>query len=276
MKKQLENSIIKTYRKDIWSKFMKALREYALIQSDDVIAVCISGGKDSMLMAKCFAILSRFTEVPFTVKYIVMDPGYKQENLEKIKSNAKKLEIPIEIFSTQIFETVEKIDKNPCYLCARMRRGYLYNYAQKLGCNKIALGHHYDDVIETNLMNIFYAGEIRTMMPKLHSQNFKGMELIRPLYLVKEDAIIRWKEWNDLDFLECACRFTEENDSNLKEQTSKRKEIKDLIKKYKEINPYLDSNIFHSMANVNISKVLSYYDEEKEVNFLDTYDSKES
>lgn len=274
MKQTIENSILKTYRKQIFSKFMKAIRDYDLIQENDVIAVCISGGKDSMLMAKCFDILSRFTTTPFEVKYLVMDPGYHESNLEMIKENAKKLNLPIQIFSSQIFETVENIDKNPCYLCARMRRGYLYRFAQELGCNKIALGHHYDDVIETIVMNMFYAGEIRTMMPKLHSQNFEGMELIRPLYLMKEEDILHWKVYNELEFLQCACRFTADNDDNAKESTSKRKEIKELIAHYKKINPFIDSNIFHSVSNVNLDKVIAYYDDEKEVNFLDLYDKK--
>ena len=274
MKQTIENSILKTYRKQIFSKFMKAISEYELIQENDVIAVCISGGKDSMLMAKCFDILSRFTAIPFEVKYLEMDPGYQDNNLEMIKENAKKLKLPIQIFNSQIFEVVENIDKNPCYLCARMRRGYLYRFAKELGCNKIALGHHYDDVIETILMNVFYAGEVRTMMPKLHSQNFEGMELIRPLYLVKEEDILHWKVYNELEFLQCACRFTADNDDHRKESTSKRKEIKELIAKYKKINPYIDSNIFHSVSNVNLDKVIAYYDDEKEVSFLDSYNKK--
>lgn len=274
MKQTIENSILKTYRKQIFSKFMKAIREYDLIQANDVIAVCISGGKDSMLLAKCFDILSHFTTTPFQVKYLVMDPGYEKKNLDLIQANAKKLHLPIQIFRSQIFETVENIDKNPCYLCARMRRGYLYRFAKEMGCNKIALGHHYDDVIETIVMNMFYAGEIRTMMPKLHSKNFTGMELIRPLYFVKEEDILAWKVYNELEFLQCACHFTKENDNNHKESTSKRKEIKEMIATYKQVNPFIDSNIFHSVGNVNLDKVIGYYNDEEEVSFLDLYNKK--
>lgn len=273
MKNKLENSILKTYRKDIFAPFTRALRTYDMIQENDVIAVCISGGKDSMLMAKCFDLLSRFTKIPFQVKYIVMNPGYKEENLAMIKANADLLHIPIQIFDTPIFQIVEHQDKNPCYLCARMRRGHLYNYAQELGCNKIALGHHYDDVIETILMNIFYAGEIRTMMPKLHAKNFAGMQLIRPMYLVREEAILAWRDYNELTFLQCACRFTEMVE-NTKEQDSKRKEVKAMIRKYRNINPFLESNIFHSVSNVNLDKVLAYYDDEHKVNFLDDYNQE--
>ncbi len=271
--KEIERSIIKTYRKEIWSKFMKAISQYELIEENDVIAVCISGGKDSMVLAKCFQILNRFTKVAFQVKYLVMDPGYSKDNLQQIKDNAKHLEIPIQIFDAQIFDYVSTLDKNPCYLCARMRRGYLYRFAKELGCNKIALGHHFDDVIETNLMNIFYSGEIRTMMPKLHSQNFEGMELIRPLYLVKEHDINRFKIQNELTFLQCACRFTEacELDSSLEEKVSKRAEMKQLVASYRKINPNVERNLFNCMNNVNLQKVLTYYDEEKEVHFLDTY-----
>lgn len=273
MKQNIENSLLKTYRKDIFSKFMKGLSEYDLIQPNDKIAVCISGGKDSMLLALCFSILSRFTTIPFDVEYIVMDPGYHPDNLQLIKDNAKTLHIPIRIYESKIFDAVVNIEKNPCYLCARMRRGHLYHYAQSLGCNKIALGHHYDDVIETALMSMFYAGEIRTMMPKLHAKNYEGMELIRPLYLVKEEAIISWKNYNNLEFLLCACKFTAENSCEVK--TSKRAEMKAFLKSYKQINPFIDSNIFHSMSNVNIDKVIRYYNDDKEVSFLDTYNKNE-
>lgn len=269
----IDNSILKTYRKDIWSKFMKALKTYQLIEPNDRIAICISGGKDSMLMAKCFSMLTRFSEVPFEVEYLVMDPGYHVDNLQKIKDNAKRLQLPIKIFNTQIFAAVETIEKSPCYICARMRRGYLYQFAKDLGCNKIALGHHYDDVIETVLMNMFYAGEVRTMMPKLRSKNFEGMELIRPFYLVKEEAILRFQSYHQLDFLQCACRFSEMIEQSGEEHTSKRKEIKAFIRDYKKINPYLEGNIFHSVANVNLDKVIAYYDDEHSVNFLDTYHS---
>lgn len=275
--KEIERSIIKKYRGEIWSPFMKALSEYDLIQENDCIAVCISGGKDSMLLAKCFQILSRFSKVAFTVKFLVMDPGYNAENLEKIKENAKHLDIPITIKSTEIFDVVHGMEKNACYVCARMRRGYLYRFAKEMGCNKIALGHHFDDVIETVMLNIFYAGEIRTMMPKLHSDNFEGMELIRPLYKVKEKDIIRWKEYAQLSFLQCACRFTEviEKEKGQKEKTSKRDEVKQLIKEYRELNPDADNNIFRSMNNVNLDKVVSYKINNERVHFLDHYNDED-
>lgn len=274
--KRIENSIQKTYRKEIWAKFMKAITIYDLIQPGDKIAVCISGGKDSMLLAKCFDILSRFTTTPFEVKYLVMDPGYNEANIELIKSNAKKLGLDITIFDSTIFEYVETQEKNPCYLCARMRRGYLYRFAKELGCNKIALGHHFDDAIETTMMNMFYAGEIKTMMPKLKATNFEGMELIRPLYLVKEEDIIRWRNYNELQFLDCACRFTSDLKHKPEKTSSKRKEIKTFIKEYKKINPFIDNNIFRSMSNVNLDKVLEYYDDSERVNFLDTYNERKT
>lgn len=272
--KEIERSIIKKYRGEIWSPFMKALSEYDLIQENDRIAVCISGGKDSMLLAKCFQILSRFSKVAFTVKFLVMDPGYNRENLEKIKANAKHLEIPITIKSTEIFDVVHGMEKNACYVCARMRRGYLYRFAKEMGCNKIALGHHFDDVIETVMLNLFYAGEIRTMMPKLHSDNFEGMQLIRPLYKVKEKDIIRWMEYAELSFLQCACRFTEmiEKEKGQKAKTSKRDEVKQLIKEYCKLNPDADNNIFRSMNNVNLDKVITYKIDNKKISFLDDYD----
>lgn len=275
--KEIERSIIKKYRGEIWSPFMKALSEYDLIQENDCIAVCISGGKDSMLLAKCFQILSRFSKVAFTVKFLVMDPGYNAENLEKIKENARHLDIPITIKSTEIFDVVHGMEKNACYVCARMRRGYLYRFAKEMGCNKIALGHHFDDVIETVMLNIFYAGEIRTMMPKLHSDNFEGMELIRPLYKVKEKDIIRWMEYAQLSFLQCACRFTEviEKEKGQKEKTSKRDEVKQLIKEYRELNPDADNNIFRSMNNVNLDKVVSYKINNERVHFLDHYNDED-
>ncbi len=271
-----ERSIIKTYRKEIWSPFMKAITQYELISENDCICVCISGGKDSILLAKCFQILSRFTKVPFTVKFLVMDPGYNQENLEKIKMNAALLGLDIVIKQAQIFDYVKTIDKSPCYLCARMRRGYLYRFAKEMGCNKIALGHHYNDVLETTLMNIFYSGEIRTMMPKLHSKNFEGMELIRPFYLVKERDIIRWRNHHELSFLQCACRFTEELEkhSHEKEKFSKRDEMKQLIAHLNQQNDSVESNIFRSMSNVNLDKVLRYYDDHESVSFLDHYDEE--
>lgn len=271
----IERSITKTYRRKLWSQFMKAITVYDLIQEGDCICVCISGGKDSMLLAKCFQMLSRFTEVAFTVKFLVMDPGYNKANLERIKENAAHMQIPIVIKESPIFDAVKDMNKNNCYICARMRRGYLYRFAKEMGCNKIALGHHYDDVIETVLMNILYAGEIRTMMPKLHATNFKGMQLIRPLYLIKEEDIVRWKNHCELEFLNCACRFTEmiEEQKDVPIKTSKRQEIKELIAHYRKINPVIDKNIFRSVANVNLDKVIEYYDEEHRVNFLDKYDN---
>ncbi|MFV0381253.1 MAG: tRNA 2-thiocytidine biosynthesis TtcA family protein [Breznakia sp.] len=270
--KEINNTILKTYRKDIWSKFMKAITTYDLLQEHDHIAVCISGGKDSMLLAKCFQLLQRFSKIDFLVSYVVMDPGYSKKNRQKIIHNAKYLDIPIHIFNSDIFDSVVNLEKNPCYVCARMRRGYLYHFAQTLGCNKIALGHHFDDVIETNVMNLFYAGEIRTMMPKLYAKNFIGMQLIRPFYLIQEKDIIRWQEHLHLDFLLCACKFTSNLELDRKEQNSKRKEVKQWIQKYSEMNPFLKRNIFKSMSNVNTDKVLRYYNDEEEVSFLDTYD----
>lgn len=270
---QLEHSLTKTYRKEIYSKFMKAITIYDLIQENDCIAVCISGGKDSMILAKCIQTLQRYSKVPFTAKYLVMNPGYNKENLQQIIDNAKMLDIPIEIEETQIFDYVHTISKNACYMCAKMRRGYLYRFAKERGCNKIALGHHYDDVIETTLMNMFYAGEIATMLPKLKSANFEGMELIRPFYLVKEQDIIRCRNYNELTFLQCACRFTEmiEKEKGTKEKTSKRDEMKQLVKHYREISPSVEQNLFRCMNNVNLDKVLGYHDDEKEVSFLDNY-----
>ncbi len=269
--KEIERSIIKKYRKYIWSKFIKAISEYELVKEGDNIMVCISGGKDSFLMAKCFQELKRHGKYPFNVHYIVMDPGYTEKNLDQIKENAKILNIDIEIFKSDIFEVVDKIaDDSPCYLCARMRRGFLYSKAASLGCNKIALGHHFDDVIETTLLSIFYGSEVKTMMPKLKSDNFPGLELIRPMYLIKEESIISWAKSNNLTFLNCACKFTENN--NL-EQNSKRKEIKELIKKLKEINPNIDRNIFKSLDNINLNCILGYTKNKEKHSFLETYDN---
>lgn len=269
--KEIERSIIKKYRKYIWSKFVKAISEYELVKEGDNIMVCISGGKDSFLMAKCFQELKRHGKYPFNVHYVVMDPGYTEKNLDQIKENAKILNIDIEIFKSDIFEVVDKIaDDSPCYLCARMRRGFLYSKAASLGCNKIALGHHFDDVIETTLLSIFYGSEVKTMMPKLKSDNFPGLELIRPMYLIKEESIISWAKSNNLTFLNCACKFTENN--NL-EQNSKRKEIKELIKKLKEINPNIDRNIFKSLDNINLNCILGYTKNKEKHSFLETYDN---
>lgn len=271
--KEIERTIIKKYRKDIWSKFVKAVIKYELISENDKIMVCISGGKDSFLMAKCIQELQRHGKVNFEARYVVMDPGYNDYNREMITYNAKTLGVDIEIFDSDIFDVVSNVsDGNPCYLCARMRRGFLYNKAKELGCNKIALGHHFDDVIETTLLSMFYGSEIKTMMPKLHSDNFPGIELIRPLYMVHEESIIAWRNFNDLTFINCACRFTE-GCSLINDGTSKRKEIKELIKKLRKINNRIDYNIFKSMDNVNLDCVLGVKSNGKYKSFLDDYDN---
>ena len=242
MNKEIERSIITKFRKPIWHQFVKSITDYQLINKNDSIAVCISGGKDSFLLAKCMQELQIHGKVPFDLIFIVMDPGYKKENLDKIKSNAQKLNIPLTLFKSDIFNISETLNKkSPCYMCARMRRGALYSKAKELGCNKIALGHHFDDVIETILISTFYAGEFKTMMPKLHSTNFKGMELIRPLYLVKEEDIIKWRDYNHLEFLNCACKFTEKQKEN---KSSKRLEIKELITKLRQENKNLNASIY--------------------------------
>ncbi len=269
---EIERSIIKKFRKTIWNRFIKGIKEYQLINAGDKIAVCISGGKDSMLMAKCMQHLQKYSEVPFEVEYLVMNPGYNEINKQKIIENSKTLDIPIKMFETKIFDVVADIDNSPCYLCARMRRGYLYSHAKELGCNKIALGHHFDDVIETILMGMLYGGQVQTMMPKLHSTNFEGMELIRPMYMVKEEDIIAWKLYNDLQFIQCACRFTEnctmcDNGGG----GSKRQEMKELIKSFRKVNPNIDSNIFRSVENVNLSTIISYHIGDEKHHFLDDY-----
>lgn len=270
--KEIEKSIIKKYRKEIWSKFVKAVKEYELIQENDKIMVCISGGKDSFLLAKCFQEIIKHGKFKFDAHYVVMNPGYKKENIELIKKNSEELNIPIEIFESDIFDVVDTISsESPCYLCARMRRGFLYNKAKELGCNKIALGHHFDDVIETTLLSMFYGSEIKTMMPKLHSTNFEGLELIRPLYLVKEQDIISWSKFNDLKFLNCACKFTEKNDNDF-ENISKRKEIKQLIKDLKKVNKNIDHNIFKSVDNVNLNCILGTTKNGEKHSFLEDYD----
>lgn len=276
--KDIEKSIRKKFHKDIFSKFVKAVKEYELIQEGDKIAVCISGGKDSMLMAKLFQELQRHRKVNFSLEFLFMDPGYSPVNREMIESNAKKLAIPITIFESDIFDTVYDIEKSPCYLCARMRRGFLYSNAQKLGCNKIALGHHYDDVIETILMGMLYGAQVQTMMPKLHSTNFEGMELIRPMYLIREADIKHWRDYNHLEFLQCACRFTEVCATSRDENgmTSKRKEIKNLIAKMKETNPFVESNIFRSVENVSLNTVLTYKKDGIKHSFLDEYETQHS
>ena len=270
--KEIERSIIKKYRKDIWSKFIKAIQEYELINENDKVMVCISGGKDSFLLAKCIQELKRHGKVDFEAYYVVMDPGYNDYNRDFINDNAKILNVPIQMFQSDIFDVVSNIDsKSPCYLCARMRRGYLYNKAKELGCNKIALGHHFDDVIETTLLSMFYGSEVKTMMPKLHSDNFEGIELIRPLYLVKEDSIISWKKFNELTFINCACRFTE-GCSLINDGTSKRKEIKELIKNLKKINKNVDYNIFKALDNINLNCVLGIKKDGNYKSFLEEYD----
>ena len=270
--KEIERTIITTYRKTIWARFVKAIIEYEMIQDGDKIAVCISGGKDSMLLAKCLEELKKHGKNNFELEFIVMNPGYNEENKQKIIQNSKLLNIPITMFETDIFARVEKMSDHECYLCARMRRGYLYNKAQELGCNKIALGHHFDDVIETVLMGIIYAGKMQTMMPKLKSTSHPGMELIRPLYLVREEDIISWKEKNNLEFIKCACKITQRQ-TNLKpdELQSKREETKKLIKQLKTKYETADINIFNSTKNINLDTILSYKKDGKIVHFLDEY-----
>ena len=271
--KDAERSIIKKFKKTVWRPFTKAINEYEMIQDGDKIAVCISGGKDSMLMAKLFQELERHGRKNFEVVFLVMDPGYNEINYQTILNNAKMLNIPITVFRTEIFDTVADITDSPCYLCARMRRGYLYSKAQELGCNKIALGHHFDDVIETIVMGMLYGAQIQTMMPKLHSTNFPGMELIRPLYLVREDDIIHWARYNDLHFIQCACRFTENCAScGGTEKGSKRAEIKAMIHELEKQNPYVAKNIFRSVENVNLNTVIGYKKDGVRYNFLDNYD----
>ena len=272
----IEQSLRKKFKKSIWSKFTKAIRDYELVQEGDRIAVCISGGKDSMLMAKLFQELQRHHKVEFELVFLVMDPGYSAANRQIIENNAKKLGIPITIFESDIFDAVFEIEKSPCYLCARMRRGHLYHQAKQLGCNKIALGHHYDDVIETILMGMLYGAQMQTMMPKLHSTNFEGMELIRPLYLVREDDIKKWRDYNNLYFLQCACKFTETCSScqDNGQNNSKRLEVKNLIREMKKTNPYVEGNIFKSVENVNLSTIIAYKKDGVKHHFLETYDEK--
>lgn len=270
---EIELSIRKKFHKDLFTPFAKAINRYELLQENDRVAVCISGGKDSMLLAKLFQELKRHNKFNFELVFLVMDPGYNPINRMQIEKNAKILNVPITIFESDIFDAVYTIEKSPCYLCARMRRGYLYSRAKELGCNKIALGHHYDDVIETILMGMLYGAQVQTMMPKLHSTNFEGMELIRPMYLIREEAIKAWRDYNNLEFIQCACRFTEnctscEDDGS---STSKRMEIKNLIKNLKEINPFVEANIFKSVENVCLDAVISYKKDGKTHSFLDEY-----
>lgn len=269
--KEIEKSIIKKYRKKIWGRFVRAVTDYELIEEHDKIAVCISGGKDSFLLAKCMQELKRHGKISFDLEFIVMDPGYTKNNRELIIKNAEHLNIPITIFESDIFKTVTNLtDGNPCYLCARMRRGFLYHKAKELGCNKIALGHHFDDVIETVLLSMFYGGEIKTMMPKLKSENVEEMELIRPLYYVKEQDIIAFKKSNNLEFLNCACKFTEQKDS----VNSKRVEMKELIKKFRKQSDYIDINIFKSIENINLDAVIAYRKDGVKHSFLEDYEKK--
>ncbi len=273
---EIEYSIRKKFHKQIFSKFAKAVKEYELVKENDKIAVCISGGKDSMLMAKLFQELKKHNKVQFDVEFLVMDPGYSKENRQVIENNAKMMNIPITIFESNIFDSVYEIEKSPCYLCARMRRGHLYHKAKELGCNKIALGHHYDDVIETILMGMLYGGQVQTMMPKLHSTNFEGMELIRPMYLIREDDIKHWRDYNNLYFIQCACRFTDTCTTCAPDSrsVSKRLEIKNLIAEMKKVNPFVEGNIFKSVENVNLSTVIAYKENGVKHHFLETYDSK--
>ena len=267
---EIEQSIRKKFRKTIWCRFTRAVREYELVKEGDKIAV--SGGKDSMLMAKLFQELKRHNKFNFEVVFLVMDPGYSPANRQIIEANAKRMNIPITIFESDIFDAVFNIEKSPCYLCARMRRGHLYSKAKELGCNKIALGHHYDDVIETILMGMLYGAQMQTMMPKLHSTNFEGMELIRPLYLIREDDIKKWRDSNDLHFIQCACKFTDTCSTCGGENTSKRVEVKNLIRQLKETNPFVESNIFKSVENVNLSTVIAYKKDGVKHSFLEGYD----
>lgn len=273
---EVEKSIRKKFHKELFSRFAKAINEYKLLEPKDHVAVCISGGKDSMLMAKLFQELKKHNKFDFDVSFLVMDPGYNRANREALENNAKLLNIPITIFETQIFDAVYEIEKSPCYLCARMRRGYLYNNARKIGCNKIALGHHYDDVIETILMGMLYGAQIQTMMPKLHSTNFKGMELIRPMYLIREKDIIHWKDYNNLAFLQCACKFTDniqKSGSDISSE-SKRLEVKRLICRLRETNPYIESNIFRSVENINLDTIIAYKENGVKHSFLEKYQDK--
>ena len=265
----VERSIIKTYRKRIWNPFLIALKNYKLVNEGDKIAVCISGGKDSMLMAKLLQELKKYSEVNFELVYLVMDPGYNEENRKRIESNAELLHIPITVFETDIFDVANKTEKSPCYLCARMRRGHLYKKAKDLGCNKIALGHHFNDVIETTLLGMFYGSQLQSMPPKLHSTNFEGMELIRPMYCIHEDAIIAWQKYNELEFIQCACRFTEKCANGTGD--SKRQEIKALIRELKKTNPNIEKSIFNSIHSVCLDTFVGYKSDGVEHTFLEKF-----
>lgn len=268
----IERSIIKRFRKEIWNPFILAVKKYQLIQADDKIAVCISGGKDSMLCAKLMQQLQKHSDVPFELVFLVMDPGYNEENRRKIMENAELLHLPVTVFKSQIFDIANSVEKSPCYLCARMRRGHLYAKAKELGCNKIALGHHFSDVIETTLIGMFYGSQIQAMLPKLHSTNFEDMELIRPMYCVHEDAIKAWCRYNDLEFIQCACRFTEEYKNNGNENLmSKRQEVKDLLRELRKTNPNIERSIFNSIHAVCLDTMPGYKTHGEEHTFLENY-----
>lgn len=269
---QAERSIIKKYRKELWGPFITALKRYELIKSGDKVAVCISGGKDSMLLAKLMQLLLRVSDVPFGLSFLVMDPGYSSENRRRLEENAERLHVPITVFETNIFDVANNAVKNPCYLCARMRRGYLYRHAQDLGCNKIALGHHFNDVVETTLLGMFYGGQLQGMMPKLHSRNFPGMELIRPMYCIREDDILAWKRYNSLDFLQCACRFTE--NAACDTGASKRQEIKQLLRQLRARDPDIEKRVFNSIHAVCLDTFPAYKQGSEEHSFLEWYDEK--
>ncbi len=270
--KEIERSIIKRFRKEIWAKFVKAVKDYKLINEGDKVMVCVSGGKDSFLLAKCVEELKKHGGVNFDACYVCMNPGYNELNKQMILKNAKILNVDLEMFESDIFDVANTLnEKSPCYMCARMRRGYLYNKAQELGCNKIALGHHFDDVVETTLLSMFYGSEVKTMLPKLHSENFEGLELIRPLYLVKEANVLAWCKYNDLTFINCACKFTDRV-SKSDEHISKRKEMKELIKKLREMNPDIDYNIFKAMDNVNLNCILGTRKDGVHKSFMEDYD----
>lgn len=275
--REAEESLRKRFKKTIWSRFTRAINDYELMRPGDRVAVCISGGKDSMLMAKCFQELKLHNKFEFGVEFLVMDPGYSPQNRRRIEENAAALHVPLTIFETDIFDSVFHVEKSPCYLCARMRRGHLYSKAREMGCNKIALGHHYDDVIETILMGMLYGGQVQTMMPKLHSTNFQGMELIRPMYLIRERHIKAWRDCNDLHFLQCACHFTEESAAHgLEGNISKRAEVKELIARLGQTNPFVEGNIFKSVENVNLDTVVGYKRHGRRHHFLDSYGQEQN
>jgi len=270
---ELEQTIVRRYHEELWSPFCKAIKRYQLIQPGDRIAACISGGKDSMLMAKMLQMLSRHSEIPFEAVYLIMDPGYNEENRRMAESNARRLEIPYTIFESDIFEVANAQEKNPCFLCARMRRGCLYGKAQEMGCNKIALGHHFDDVVGTTVMGMFYGGQLQAMAPRLKAKNFPGMELIRPLYLVRERNIVAWQRANDLHFLQCACRFTENAGADHAQGGGKRREIKELLKELKKTNPHIEDNIFASIHNLQLDTMVGWTHKGAVHSFLEDFDA---